>query len=161
MARNRREPDAEVGIACDGVFHVIDTSGTTVSTVDLSGLDTGTLVSLSGLDGYFILAFDNGEFFVTNIDNATTIDGLDFDKAESHPDSLTSTAVWGRDVALFGTNSTEFWQNTGASPFPFERTAAMSVGCYAAASVIEIVIVRPDAGAADNIIWAATSPTAS
>ncbi len=156
IARNRREPNAQVGFACGGKFYVIDTGADALAEVDISSLSSGTLVSLEGLDGYFILTFDNGEFFVTNIDNATVIDGLDFDKAESHPDAITSSAVWGRDAVLFGTNSMEFWQNTGASPFPLERTAATSIGCFAPASVVEIVIVRRGASATDNVIWAAT-----
>lgn len=151
MARNRKEPNAQIAVcSSDGLVRVI--ANDVVSTPTLpSG---STFIAVAALDGYFIFVDANGEWFITAIDD-TTIDELDFAKAESNPDGLIRGAVRGRDLVLFGQRSIEFWQNTGATDFPFERTATTSIGCYAAGSVREVTAVI-GGNTADSIAFAAT-----
>lgn len=85
------------------------------------------------LDGYFLfIAPFTQQFYWSAIDNATSLDALDFASAESSPDTLASLLIDHRDVMLFGTQSTEGWNNTGTSAI-FERNsgAIMEVGCAA------------------------------
>jgi hypothetical protein len=157
MARNRREtnPGPQIGIATsDGHYYVV--AADTVTEVSLTPLESGVLQSLAFIDGYFVLVFDNGEFFATSIDQATTIDPLKFASAESNPDGLVRGVVRNRDVVLCGTASTEFWQNTGAADFPFERTTVADYGCYAAGSMANIVYAREGSSIADTVAFAAS-----
>ena len=74
------------------------------------------------LDNYFIFSGNNGQQYqVTGINDATTIDGLDFASAESQPDDIVGHIVLQDDLVLFGELTTEFHGNLGASDFPFER----------------------------------------
>lgn len=159
MARNRREPNAQIGIisSASNKFYILEND----TLVDYSGLVTsldsaGTLTSIAAIDGYLILFFDNGEFFASDIDDGGTIDTLNFAKAESNPDGGVKVLTRGRDVMLAGTASTEFWQNTGATDFPFERTTTADYGCYSAGSMIAVTHAKPGGSVIDTIAMAAT-----
>ena len=137
MVRNRREPNAQIGVvSSDGIFRVIDTTANTVLTPTIpSGAQFN---GIAHVDGYFILTQANGEWYVTEIDDGTSIDELDFARAESNPDGLVVPMSRGNEVILFGQRSTEFWQNTGNTDFPFERSTSQSFGCHAAGTAREI-----------------------
>lgn len=137
MVRNRKTPNAQIGIvSADGLFRVIDTTDDSVvsPTVPSGAMFHG----IAHVDGYFVLTELSGEWFVTAIDNATAIDELDFSRAESNPDGLVGPASRGSDLVLFGTKSTEFWQNTGNTDFPFERSTSQSYGAYAHGTIREL-----------------------
>lgn len=153
MARNRKEPNAQIGISVGGQLWFCEND--VLTQFDLSTLATGNLVSISSLDGYFLPYFDNGEFFASDID-AASIDSLSFAKAESSPDAGVVSKVRGREVVLFGTSSTEWWQNTGGSDFPFERVTSSGFGCYAAGSACNVMHVG-DSSVIDTIAFCATN----
>lgn len=92
------------------------------------------------LDNYFLfIRPDTGQFYISAINDATTLDALDFATAESQPDNLVSMIPVQRRLILFGTTSTEVWFDSGAADFPFEREGTtIEVGCLAAHSVKEI-----------------------
>jgi hypothetical protein len=113
-----------------------------------------SLVSVESLDGYFLLLFDNGEFFASDIDSST-IDSLNFARAESSPDGGVINKVRGREMVLFGEDSTEWWTNTGAADFPFERASSADFGCYAAGSAVNVLHVGAES-VIDTIAFAAT-----
>lgn len=86
------------------------------------------------LDGFFIFTRpDTQQFYISAIDNAASLDALDFASAESAPDKLKAVLVDHREVWLFGEVTTEVWFNAGTS-FPFQRNngAVLEVGCVAA-----------------------------
>jgi hypothetical protein len=93
------------------------------------------------LDGFFIFV-DPGtqEFYISAIDDATTLDALDFASAESAPDDLIAHLVDHRELWLFGQLTTEVWFNSGAADFPFSRNqgASIEVGCIATFSAQKI-----------------------
>lgn len=159
MVRNRKMDTPQIGITNGGVYYVVENNS--ISTIDLSGLvNAGKLVSCIVHDGYFVLLFDNGFFYITSSDEATAIDPLENAAAESKPDGLVAGARRGREIMLMGAASTEFWQNTGSADFPFERTTTIDVGCYAAGAVQEVLSVSSQ-GASDTVIWAATNDQGS
>lgn len=76
-----------------------------------------------------------GEFEWTALADAETRNALNFATAESRNDALSRVMVNGREVWLFGTESTEVWFNTGqAGPLAFQRLpgAAVDRGILAA-----------------------------
>lgn len=157
MARNRKEPNAQIAIAvASAAGDLYFLQNDTLSTFNLATLESaGTLVGVATLDGYFILLMSNGEFFISAIDDGT-IDPLDFAKAEANPDGGVAVATLGPAVILFGDKSTEFWSNTGATDFPFERNQSRSFGCYAAGTVQNLVQVRGGSEIADTLVFAAS-----
>jgi hypothetical protein len=79
---------------------------------------------------------DTGQFTITAINDATSIDALDFATAEAAPDNLVALIPVQRRLLLFGTRTTEIWFNSGNADFPFEREGTtIEVGCLAAHSV--------------------------
>jgi hypothetical protein len=133
MRRNRRDP-VQTGIASDGYYSVFDAGVQT----EISDADLPPPTSLAYLDGYGILPTSRGRYFLTGLDDFTTINGLDFSVAESNPDPIVRSHELGREIYLFGSQSTEAHQNTGAADFPFERSQTIEVGCAAADSVCAV-----------------------
>jgi len=93
------------------------------------------------LDGYFIFV-DPGtqKFYCSAIDDASSLDALDFASAESTPDNINSHLVDHREIWLLGDLTTEVWFNAGGSDFPFARNqgAIIEVGCVATFSAQKI-----------------------
>lgn len=156
FARNRKAPNAQVGlVTSDGLFRIIENGVVSTPSLD-SDIEAALFNSICALDGYFIVTKSDGEWYITSIDQGSTIDELDFSKASSDADGLLRGLIRGRDVVLFGPRSVEFWNNTGDSGFPFQRAGATRIGCYAAPAAIEVVSVIGEQST-DTIIWPATS----
>jgi hypothetical protein len=86
------------------------------------------------VDGFFIFIRPNSQqFYISAIDDASTLDALDFASSESSPDDITAVLVTQREVWLFGEVTTEVWFNAGGADFPFARVQGVTieVGCIA------------------------------
>jgi hypothetical protein len=131
--RNRASP-TQIAYATDGLYYTL------VNDVLTQNADTDLPPpsSLAYLDGYGILPTSRGRYFLTGIDDFTTIDALDVGTAESNPDPIVRAHELEREVYLFGSKSTEAHQNTGAADFPLTRSQTMEVGCAAADSVCPV-----------------------
>lgn len=70
-------------------------------------------------------------FFLSNLADATSWDGLDFAAKEGAPDALLTLLVDHREIWLFGLQSTEVWFNAGSFDFPFERREFLEYGIAA------------------------------
>lgn len=151
MGRNRKSTP-QIGILTDaGVFQVCESDSlSTVSEAFLTGL-----VGFVAFEGYGVLIKSNGEFYISTLDDYTAYDELDFETATASPHGLLGGASRGGELVLFGPRATLFYDNTGATDFPLERTQVIDIGCYAPRAVQEIVIPG-DGGTVDSIIWPAT-----
>lgn len=149
MARNRKTPNAQIAVVCDGVVKII--TGTTV--VDLDDSDLPPPNSVCSLAGYFVFTTPAGQVYWSSIDD-TGVDALDFATAEANPDGLVIGKPLGQTLVLFGTRSTEFWALTGGADV-FARQHVINVGCYAAGSVAEVPIITGQT-VTDSIAFAAT-----
>ena len=133
MVRNRRTVP-QVAIVSDGLYYVIDTGTDVITQISSAVLPPAT--SLAFFDGYGLLSTTrNGQWFATAIDNFSTIDPLSFGDAESNPDDIVRIATREGEVVVFGTRSTEWFQDTGAVNFAFTRSQAAEIGCLSAGSV--------------------------
>lgn len=93
------------------------------------------------VDGFYLVGGDGSQkFYKSGLLDGSTWDGLDFASAEGDPDALLRGIVSTREILLFGTRSLEFWSNTGAANFPFERigNAFVEQGCLARDSVAKL-----------------------
>tara|TARA_R110002020_G_scaffold91693_2_gene222622 strand:+ start:4006 stop:5382 length:1377 start_codon:yes stop_codon:yes gene_type:complete len=113
--------------------------------------------SLTYQDGYFIVT--SGQFFaISDINNGLNWDITDRKTVESSPDELVGVKSDSSNLWLFGTKSTEVFQNTGNALFPFERIpgAIIETGCADPATIQEIdnalFWLGTDANG-DAIIW--------
>ena len=89
------------------------------------------------VDGYAIFIKPNSQvFYISAVDDANTYDGLDFASAEGNPDNLVAIVADHAQVVLFGSSSTEIWEDIDGNDFPFARNngARIETGCIAAHS---------------------------
>lgn len=130
MERNRRTvPD--IAIVCDGLMYYIRAD----VLAQVTDVDLLAPTSLSFVDGYFVIGTVNNTWQIGAIDDASAWDALDFTRADSNPDAVVVVSATQGQAVIFGESSTEFWRNTGASDFAFERVTSSDVGCVAAGSV--------------------------
>jgi hypothetical protein len=147
MARNRRSVP-QIAITCDGVNQIV--SGGILALI--SDPDLQAANSVTHLDGYFVWGLSDGRMFSSQIDDGTSIDGLDFATAEANPDGLRRVFARGRDLIAAGQRSIEFWANTGGETFPFTRTTSIDVGCLSPGSVCSVLIKRGSVSDAVGLI---------
>lgn len=117
-------------VICDrtGVAYTYD--GTTFSEITDPDWENG--VQCASLDNYILFRRgDTGQFFSSDIGDATSYDALYYATAEGAPDKLNGLIVDHRQVVLAGPNSIELWNNQGGTDFPFGRDANgfVEIGC--------------------------------
>jgi len=106
----------------DGTAGYIYTIATTTLAVitDADYIDAATTVTYH--DGYFIVEKPNSsQFFISAPDDGTSWDATDFASAEKSPDNLVRVVDNTTEILLLGETSIEWWNNTGAADFPYER----------------------------------------
>lgn len=150
MAANRASP-RDVVIVVDGVYFLYEEGGAV--TVGADG-DLPSPIAVTEISGYFVFAIADGRFFIAGPD-AVDVDLIDFASAESNADRNVMVATRGRELVIFGTASTEFWTESGAADFPFARIQVIDVGCYAPASVANLMVLKGGVAASDTLVWAA------
>lgn len=90
------------------------------------------------VDGYFIFSDPGtGTWYISAIEDASSLNALDFAQASSSPDDIQAVYADHGEVWLFGSKTTEVWNDTGASDFPFEKNkgATMQTGLMGAFTV--------------------------
>lgn len=120
-----------VSIAADAHLYAAAASGI----IEVNGVRYG---GATYQDGYVILPVEGSqEFYLTGLDDATTVDPLDFSTADAFPDGIVTTISHRRQLVHFGQTTTEIWDNTGNATFPFERSGGGFIerGCAAPGSV--------------------------
>ena len=123
MARNRKAVTPQIALVSDGLRYICENDVlTSIADTDLPA--SNSVISIAG---YFIFTVSDGRFFITSIDEGTTIDALDFASAETSPDGLSVAYARGREAIMFGPSSIEFWAHTGAAAFPFELISPATI----------------------------------
>lgn len=87
--------------------------------------------SIASIDNYLIASTrGSDQWAITGTNDFTSWDALDFATAEARPDKMLRVLADHREVFLFGEETVEPWENTGASDFTFGRIqgAMMEVG---------------------------------
>lgn len=84
--------------------------------------------SVSFIDGYFVFVDqDTDQFYLSAIDDASTLDALDFSSADTQPDNIATTHILHRELLLIGDYTTEPWLNSGGALFPFDRYTSVQI----------------------------------
>lgn len=82
-------------------------------------------------DSYIIFPNTNGTYGWTNIDDAQSLDALNFASSEANPDPIVSVLSDHRELWLFNSETTEIAQTSGDADLVFVRTAMVEYGCVA------------------------------
>lgn len=96
--------------------------------------------TVSFFDGYFIFdRIGTNEFFLSNLYDGTTYNGLDFASAESQPDFVTGTVQNLQLLFIICQEHLELWYDAGSFPFPFQRYtgSGISYGCVSPHTIIK------------------------
>ena len=104
-----------------------------ISDADFPGSGTVTFQ-----DGYLIINDpDTQKFYISALYDGTSWDALDYASAEGDPDDIVAVIMDHRELWIFGEETIEIFQNTGATDFPFERIPGgfLECGLESAASV--------------------------
>lgn len=123
----------------DGVLGYIYNFSTLVF-VQITDVDYPGAATVAWQDGYFIVNPPGTQrFYISDINNGLVWDALDFASAESNPDQIVAVFTDNSNVNLFGSISTEFWNNGGATDFPLDRISggATEWGLAAVNSVVK------------------------
>lgn len=126
---------------CDGTDFYIFTFATNVFAEVTDPQLPSPAATVTFIDGYFVInKGGTGEFYLSALYDGTSWAALDFATAESSPDELLRVINAVGTLWLLGTKTTEIWTNTGASSFPFERTAGgkIETGIHAALTAVPV-----------------------
>lgn len=95
-----------------------------------------TLVDIAVFDGYTVFTYSDGRFFLSGLNEATTIDALDFATAESSPDGLVGVYPLGDLLLFFGTDTIEPWRSFVTDEFPLTpMPSVIPSGCLSKWSI--------------------------
>lgn len=142
----------------DGRFGYIFNKSTDTFT-KISDPDFPVPSDLTFQDGYFIVTeADSSKFYISGLNDGTSWAVLDSQTVESNPDNLVGLKSDSSNLWLFGTKTTEVFQNTGNAVFPFQRIsgAIIETGCAAQLTIQEINNELYWLGTDDNgdaILW--------
>lgn len=118
VARNRASPP-QIGIVTSaGQYYVLESGVITLN----GDADLPAPNSVDYLKGRFLFGIPDGRIFASDTDDATSINALAFDEANSSADGLVRVFVNAGFLYVFGTKSLEIWQadpSLAGQPFPF------------------------------------------
>ncbi len=128
----------KITICAGGTYYVWD--GATLDTITGGRITTESTVAFHAF--YTLLTEStSGEFEWTTLNDPKTRVGTHFATAESNNDNLSRVVVNGREVWLFGTESTEVWYapgGSGANAFKRLPGAAINTGILAAGLAVQM-----------------------
>ena len=98
------------------------------------------------IDGFACIMTTTGRIYASDVNSVTGWVANSFDSANSYPDMGRGNVRFKNLLMAFGSESCEFWQNAGLTPFPLQRIKSMT---------IRVGAVSSDAIAtlADNVFW--------
>jgi len=108
-------------IVVDGTAGYIYTPATnTFSQITSSGFPNGAK-SVVFVSGYFVCEQPSTQYFwVSNLFNGNIWDSLAFASASQYSDNILAVDALIGNLILFSERHTEFWQNVGSQPEPFQ-----------------------------------------
>lgn len=123
---------ADIVIVTGGRVFFYDGSVSEVTDADLESPN-----GASHLNNQVIYDGDGGRFVVSDVGDATSIDGLNYAAAESDADVLVRVYAFDQLAYMMGAETIETWYNSGVGDPPFDRVQGgiMQVGLAALGSV--------------------------
>lgn len=103
------------------------------------------------MDGYSCIMTTDGKLWASDLNSVTGWTANSFESTNVYPDLGVGAVRFKNFIMAFGSESVEFFQNAGLTPFPFARAKAMTlkVGCVHARTITTI---------SDNVFWCGSTP---
>ncbi len=120
---------------------------TKVTDSDYPGNNSLTTVGdCAVLNGFILQMTLDGRLWASDVNSVTSWTANSFDSDNVYPDQGVGCVQFRNLLMAFGKNSIEFWQNSGLTPFPLQRSANQTV---------KVGAVSSDAIAtlSDNVFW--------
>jgi hypothetical protein len=118
LSRNRASPPQISIVTSSGQYFVLQAGAITLN----ADADLPAPNSTTYLKGRTIFGIADGRFFASAVDDATSINALAFDVADSNSDALVRVFENAGFLYVFGLKSLEIWQadpSLAGQPFPF------------------------------------------
>lgn len=112
-------------IVTDGTNGYYYTIATTTLAVITDGDYPDTATTVTWQATYFAVE-NNNKFYISAQNDGSSWDAADLATAEAAPDNLVRILADHDELVLFGTETTEFWGNTGAADFPWANIRGSS-----------------------------------
>jgi len=125
---------------------------TKIADADFPGNAGRTLAgTFAHMDGYAVIMDTTGTLWASDLNSVTSWTATSFGSANSYPDLGVGCVRHRNLIMAFGTESVEFFQNAGLTPFPFSKVPSMTqrVGAVSADAIAQI---------ADTTFWCGSSP---
>lgn len=125
---------------------------TKITDADFPGNAGSTLAGgFAVMDGFSCIMTSDGKLWASNLNSVTGWTANNFDSTNVYPDIGVGAVRFKNFIMAFGSESVEFWQNAGLTPFPLARAKAMTmkVGCVHARTIATI---------SDNVFWCGSTP---
>ena len=88
--------------------------------------DLGNIFDGVWIDGYYFLV-DSESPVVTDLLAENSIRQLNYGSAEIEPDPIRGCGKWRNFAVVFGSTTTEFYENVGGTKFPFQRIESYTI----------------------------------
>lgn len=115
--------------------------------VEITDVDLSTNYTNAYIDSRFVFDQPSGQFVVSEINDPTDINALDFATAEAFSDDILRVFALNRLVYLFGAESTEMWYTSGVGRPPLDRQGVLQhgiVGRYAVSAIDDTIYFIDD-----------------
>jgi hypothetical protein len=125
---------------------------TKITDAQYPGNDSKTVVGkMEHMDGFACVLTLDGYLYVSDSNSVTSWTSTSRKQTNAYPDKGVGCVRYKTLIAAFGTQSVEFYQNAGLTPFPFQRVTPMTqkVGAISADAIGEI---------ADTLFWVGATP---
>lgn len=102
--------------------YIYTTAGGLATISDSDFTANGNPTAVVFLDGYFVFTTDTKKIIVSNLNDGTAYEALDFGSAESSPDEVVAPVVLFNQLFIGGATTFEAFSNVGGAGFPFQRS---------------------------------------
>ena len=116
---------------------------TSTFTADINAVDSDFTVNgdpqiVVFIDGYFVCSTDSKKFISSAINDGLSWNALDYGTAEADPDIIRALFVFGNQLFIMGSETTQAVQNVGGTGFPFASIVGLVIpkGLYANFSIV-------------------------
>ena len=107
--------------------------------------------SFAHMDGFACIMTSSGRLYAPNINSVTAWTANSFESTNAYPDKGVGCVRYKNLIIAFGTESMQFFQNAGLTPFPFINVSSMTqkIGAVSADAIAQI---------SDTIFFAGSTP---
>lgn len=135
MAHNQVAGGHQLVVANNQAGYVYNTATDTFQRIVDDAFPGASAVDF--IDQYIVFVEPSGRYWGnSDLADALSYNALDRAEAEAEPDRIVTLKVSGNEVVVFGSRTTQFFQNTGQATGTFQSKGIyLNYGCAAAASV--------------------------